>query len=69
MRMKSKGYLRFCNRLQYFMADNEMINILLENKELLAGDDAIFKGVTKEDSPVLFSYANTPHCRKIKFVI
>lgn len=40
--MKSKGYLRFYNRLQYFLADNEMINILLENKELLAGDDAIF---------------------------
>ena len=65
MRMKSKGYLRFCNRLQYFLADNEMINILLENKELLAGDDAIFKGVTKEDSPILSSYANTSHCRKI----
>lgn len=63
--MISKGYLRFCNRLQHFLADNEIINILLGNMELLAGDDAIFKGVTKENSPILYSYAKTPHCRKI----
>ena len=63
--MKSKGFLRFCNRLQYFIADNEMVDILLKNKEKLAGTVYLFKGITVKDHPKLSAYANTPHSRKL----
>lgn len=63
--MKSKGFLRFCNRLQYFIADNEMINILLKNKERIAGTSHLFKDMTAEEHPTLIAYANTHHSRKL----
>lgn len=64
--MKSKGYVRFCNRLQYFVEDNEVITVLLKNKENLAGGSYIFNGVTEEDTPTLYSRDKiTPHARKL----
>ena len=63
--MKSKGYLRFCNRIQYFKADSELIEMLLINKELLAGTNKIFNGITVADQPIISAYANTPHARKL----
>jgi hypothetical protein len=61
--MKSKGYLRFYNRLQYFLADNELIDILMKNKEEIAGEAFIFKEMTSECHPITAAYKNTPHAR------
>ncbi len=63
--MKSKGYLRFCNRLHHFIADNEMINILLKNKEKIAGSNHLFEGMTAEEHPTLITRVNSSHGRKI----
>lgn len=43
--MASKGYRRFKNRLEYFKMNSEMAEILVLNKELLKGEDFIFKKV------------------------
>ena len=63
--MKSKGYLRFYNRIQYFQADLELIDILLNNKERLAHTNSIFIGINPQKHYTLNSYANTPHSRRL----
>lgn len=47
--MKSKGFVRFCNRLQYFIADKEMIDILCRNREAIAGSTHLFNGMTQKN--------------------
>lgn len=49
--MESKGYRRFKSRLEYFRTDNEVADIIVQNKELLKGSDAIFNKVTAEKTP------------------
>lgn len=63
--MKSKGYLRFYNRIQYFQADMELIDILLQNKERLSGENSIFNGIDTVKHITLSAYANTAHSRKL----
>lgn len=63
--MKSKGYLRLYNRFQHFRADIELVDILLRNKENLAGTDKIFKETNPRNHPTIASYTNTPHNRDI----
>ena len=63
--MTSKGYKRFKNRLEYFRTDNEVAEILLLNKEVLAGESSIFKRVTHDKHPLLFKRTNTVGSRNI----
>lgn len=63
--MKSKGYQRFYTRLDYFRLDREVADIFVKNKELLAGDDKIFMGVTATGHPLLNSRENTEYSRTI----
>ena len=57
--MASKGYKRFKNRLEYFRTDNEVAEIVVLNKELLKGNDTIFKRVDA---------LNTHYCQIEKIV-
>jgi len=63
--MKSKGFVRFCNRLQYFIADKEMIDILCRNREAIAGSTHLFNGMTQKKHPTLIEYRNTKQSRKL----
>lgn len=63
--MASKGYKRFKNRLEYFRTDNELAEIIVMNKELLKGSDAIFKGVNNKKYPLLSNRTNNPSSRKL----
>jgi hypothetical protein len=63
--MKSKGFLRFYNRIQYFQADSELIDIILINKEIFASQDYIFNGIDPQKHAVISAYANTSHSRKL----
>lgn len=63
--MKSKGYQRFYTRLDYFRLDREVVDILVKNKEMLAGVDKIFLGVTASGHPLLNARENTEHSRTI----
>lgn len=63
--MKSKGYQRFYTRLDYFRLDREVADIFVKNKELLAGDEKIFMGVTATGHPLLNSRENTEYSRTI----
>lgn len=56
--MASKGYRRFKNRLEYFRTDSEMAEILVLNKELLKGEDFIFKKVEPDKYPLLANRTN-----------
>ena len=63
--MKSKGYQRFYTRLDYFRLDREVADIFVKNKELLAGEDKIFSGVTATGHPLLNARENTEYSRTI----
>ena len=63
--MKSKGYQRFYSRLDYFRLDREVVDILVKNKEMLAGVDKIFLGVTASGHPLLNARENTEYSRTI----
>lgn len=58
----SKGYRRFKGRVEYFLEDIETAFVVVKHKELLAGDDHIFKGVSPKQ-PKLFKRQNTPGSR------
>lgn len=61
--MASKGYRRFKNRLEYFRTDSEMAEILVLNKELLKGEDFIFKKVEPDKYPLLANRTNNANSR------
>lgn len=63
--MKSKGYQRFYTRLDYFRLDREVADIFVKNKELLAGEGKIFKGITYSGHPLLYARDNTEGSRNI----
>lgn len=63
--MKSKGYQRFYTRLDYFRLDREVADIFVKNKELLAGEDKIFTGITVSGHPLLSARENTEYSRTI----
>ncbi len=63
--MKSKGFLRFYNRVQYFQADVELIDIILKNKEKIAGENSIFSEISPQKHSTIASYANTAHSREL----
>lgn len=60
----SKGYRRFKDRLDYFRTDNEMVEVLVLNKELLKGDNEIFKKVDATSFPLLFNRSNSSNSRR-----
>ena len=63
--MRSKGYQRFYTRVDYFRLDREVADIFVKNKELIAGDEKIFNGVTPSGHPLLNSRENTEYSRTI----
>ena len=63
--MKSKGYKKFENRMNYFRTDIELVDVLLKNKEAIKGDDKIFKNVKENIHPFLYDRKNSAGSRKI----
>ena len=64
-KMKSKGFLRLSNRINYFDIDLEIVNMLILNQNTLAGENTIFKEITDEQFPRLSQRKNTSGSRKI----
>lgn len=63
--MKSKGFKRFEDRLRYFRMDVEVADAVFKNKELLKGDDKIFKNINNNEHPLLCDRSNTAGSRNI----
>lgn len=63
--MKSKGYKKFENRMNYFRTDVELVDVLSKNKEAIKGIGIIFKKVTEDHHPLLYSRQATKGSRKI----
>ena len=63
--MKSKGYKKFENRMNYFRTDVELVDVLSKNKEAIKGIGIIFKKVTEDHHPLLYARQATKGCRKI----
>lgn len=64
--MQSKGYKRFCDRLHYYMIDCEVADVMLINKETIAGeDDLIFASVTRASHPKLSNRSNLADSRSL----
>lgn len=63
--MNSKGYKRFLDRLRYFRTDNEIVEVIVSNKELLKGDEYIFLNVSDEKHPILSKRQNNPNSRSL----
>lgn len=61
--MKSKGLLRFQNRLDWFDDDIEFADIITKNTSLLKDDAVIFKGVSQESHPSLSRRSNNSQSR------
>lgn len=61
--MKSKGFVRFLNRIATFNADNEIIDIVLQNKELMKSDDALFINLDPAKHQTLAKRKNTSENR------
>lgn len=62
--MKSKGLLRFQNRLNWFDDDIEFADIITKNTSLLKDDAVIFKGVSQELYPSLSRRSNNAQSRR-----
>lgn len=62
--MKSKGLLRFQNRLDWFDDDIEFVDIITKNTSLLKDDAVIFKGVRQESYPSLSRRSNNAQSRR-----
>lgn len=63
--MKSKGYKKFENRMNYFRTDVELVDVLSKNKEAIKGIGIIFKKVTEDHHPLLYARQATTGSRKI----
>lgn len=63
--MKSKGYKKFENRMNYFRTDIELVDVLFKNIEAIKGDDKIFKNVKENSHPLLYDRQNSAGSRKI----
>lgn len=64
--MKTKGYKRFLDRMDYFNTDIEVAEILVLNRENIKGTgDLIFKKVTEDYHPILSNRQNSKGSRKI----
>lgn len=58
MHAKSKGYRRFCNRLECFLEDMEVVDVFYRNMPLIEDENVIFKGVTSTYPRLLKRQAN-----------
>lgn len=63
--MKSKGYQRFSDRLNHFLIDCEMVDILVIDQDLLAGTEKIFANVTNATHPKLNHRQNNTNSREL----
>lgn len=62
--MRSKGFHRFETRLIYFRQDVELADVVSRNKELMKGDEHIFRSLEKKKHPLLWERGNSRKCRK-----
>lgn len=65
MHKTSKGFRRFKSRIEYFQEDLESVAVILKNKEILAGDNSIFKNVSKSNQPKLYKRQNSSNSREV----
>lgn len=65
MHKTSKGFRRFKSRIEYFQEDLELAAVILKNQESLAGDNSIFKNVSKTYQPKLFKRQNSSNSRVV----
>lgn len=65
MHARSKGYRRFKDRLDNFQEDLEIIAVVYNNRESLAGQDTIFQGVSDNGQPKLKRRSNSATSRKL----
>lgn len=63
--MNSKGYKRFIDRLRYFRTDNEVVEVIVSNKELLKGEESIFVNVVEANHPILSKRQNNANSRTL----
>lgn len=64
--MKTKGYKRFLDRMDYFNTDIEVAEILVLNSEVIKGNNAyIFNKVKEDKHPILCNRKNSSGSRRI----
>lgn len=63
--MKSKGYKKFENRMNFFRIDVELVDVLFKNKESIKDSIHIFKNVDKENHPLLVARTSSTGSRRI----
>ena len=61
---KTKGFVKFYSRVDYFSTDIELVNIVVKNIQLLKGENVIFKDVKPTISPNLAKHSNTDDTRR-----
>jgi hypothetical protein len=64
--MKTKTFLRYKNRIDYFDCDIELVDVYIRNNDILAGEGKkIFLGINSNDHPFLSRRTNNHDSRKI----
>ena len=61
---RTKGFVKFHSRVEYFSTDIELVDLVVKNIQLLKGENVIFKDVKPTISPNLAKYTNTNETRK-----
>lgn len=61
---RTKGFVKFYSRVDYFSTDVELVDVVVKNIQLLKGENVIFKDVKPTISPNLAKYTNTDETRK-----
>lgn len=63
--MKSKGYVRFLNRIAQFNADLEVIDIIVKSFNMMKSNTHLFKNLDPNKHKELAKRKTTPHNRKL----
>ena len=61
---RTKGFVKFHSRVEYFSTDIELVDLVVKNIQLLKGENVIFKDLKPTISPNLAKYTNTNETRK-----
>ena len=61
--MKSKGFHRLYNRLNDFMCDYELARIIYSCRNIISGNDALFKYLDPAKHPELYKHDSTKQAR------
>ena len=55
---RTKGFVKFHSRVEYFSTDIELADLVVKNIQLLKGENVIFKDLKPTISPNLAKYHN-----------